>query len=472
MATPPVGTGPVTTGPVATGPVATGPVATGPVATEPVSTRCSAYDCLNEQLEQSYKSYRKLRQEGELDRCVKNHVPKPGDTKPDDMYVPHHCYTNEEKPADHTSDYLRGGVISTMATFEAFAGDLINEAAKLVKDKYKSNSHELKSINSRMSKKCIDSKPQELTPWNVLYHSWAVATCKSTCSCADCIKTKNGVYSKYLLTDLEIQQGKTIVDVMLAQGDLKFNHTIRCGTDPSKTSSIKVSKSVGDLKQSKCFICIMLRFCYGIRCVMAHGNSEKTCEKDGGALYKFPECCKTCDCDKDKCDKDKCPTCKCFKDTARLVELYNKIYKFLDELIVTDKINDDKRRVRRIPKKKDFQDLKKEYKKSLTSTEWIECVDIIDDHFPDSEVVPLPASYAYFHMLRVYHWLKNSKRAMYITYGMFERITTFIRTLAFRMYLAVAQLLIDNYKLPDGVWGVKKGNIETLITDFEDAVPY
>ena len=423
------------------------------MATAIVKTGCSAYDCLNEQLEQSYKSYRKLRQGEELDKCVKNNVPQ------HKMYVSHDIL-DEMMPAEHTSDYLRGGVISTMATFEAFVSELVKEATKLVKDKYERNPGILETINSRMSKKCRDDKPKELAPRNVLYHSWATYKCKSTCSCADCIKTNNGVYSKYLLTDKQIQQGKTIIDVMLAKGDLKFNHKIRCGgTDPSKTSSIVVSDSVDAPKQNKCFICIMLRFCYGIRCVMAHGNSDQTCKNDGGALYKFPEFCKTCE-----CDKDKCPTCKCFKETGRLVELYSKYFGKL-----TDKadIEDADRRVRRIPKKIDFQHLKTQHEHFLTDQEWYQCLEIIKDHFTDPEVDPLPASYAYFHMLRVYYWMDKDKRAMYVTYGLFERITTFIHTLSFRMYIAVAQLLIDNYGLPDGVWGVKMGNIGTLITDFE-----
>ena len=423
----------------------------------PVITGCLAYKCLNEQLKQSYKSYRKLCQDEELDKCAKNNVPRQHK-----MYVPHDIRDDEMKPAEHTSDYLRGGVISTMATFEAFVSELVNEATDLVKDKYESNpGGVLETINSRMSKICRDKELKKLAPRNVLYHSWATYKCKSTCSCADCIKTNNGVYSKYLLTDDEIQQGKTIIDVMLAQGDLKFNHKIRCGTDPSKTSSIVVSDSVGAPKQKKCFICIMLRFCYGIRCVMAHGNSDQTCKKEGGALYKFPECCRTCECNTG------CPTCKCFKDTARLVELYNKYIENCDKKKDEAHMKEADRRVRRIPKRKDFEDFQTQHADFLTAQEWNQCFTIINEHFPNPYVDPLPPSYAYFHMLRVYYWMDKDKRAMYVTYGLFERITTFIHTLSFRMYLAVAELLIDNYGLPDGVWGVKMGNIGTLITDFE-----
>ncbi len=421
------------------------------------TTGCDTYDRLDKRLRQSYTNYKKLSKDGEIAGFYKYSC----STNP--MYTRHHYYDDEMKPGDHTSDYLRGGVISTMATFEAFVGELINEATDLIADKYRGSLGVLDTINSCMSKKCRDDKPPELAPRNVLYHSWATYKCKSTCSCADCIKTNNGVYSKYLLTDLEIQQGKTIVDVMLGQGDLEFDHIIRCGTDPSKTSSIIVSESVGAPKQSKCFICIMLRFCYGIRCVMAHGNSDQTCKKNGGALYKFHECCQTCE-----CNKDTCPTCRCFKRTARLVELYNKYIENFDEKKDEADIKDADCRVRRIPQRKDFEHFKTQHEDFLTPQEWHQCFEIIAEHFSDPEENPLPASYAYFHMLRVYYWLMESKRDMYITYGMFERITKFIHTLSFRMYLAVAQLLIENYPITGcKVWGVELSNIPTKITDFK-----
>ncbi len=77
--------------------------------------------------------------------------------------------------------------------------------------------------------------------------------------------------------------------------------------------------------------------------------------------------------------------------------------------------------------------------------------EFVKKYFTNPDKKLLPIQYAFFHMLRIYYWLVESKRDMYVTYGMFERITKFIHTLAFRMYLAVAQLLIDNYGLPDRV---------------------
>ena len=60
---------------------------------------------------------------------------------------------------------------------------------------------------------------------------------------------------------------------------------------------------------------------------------------------------------------------------------------------------------------------------------------------------------------------------MYVTFGLFECITMFIHTLASRMYLAVAQLLIENFEL-DEVWGVKKdlSNREDLIQNNKNSL--
>ena len=75
---------------------------------------------------------------------------------------------------------------------------------------------------------------------------------------------------------------------------------------------------------------------------------------------------------------------------------------------------------------------------------WDEVNQLLPDSIPPD---PLPAFYAYFHMLRIYYWLVEGERGMYVTYGLFERINDFINTLAFRMNLEVKQLLIDNYEI-------------------------
>ncbi len=70
-------------------------------------------------------------------------------------------------------------------------------------------------------------------------------------------------------------------------------------------------------------------------------------------------------------------------------------------------------------------------------------------------------------MRRVYYWLKEKKRNMYITYRMLVRVNQFIHMMAYRMYLAVTQVLIRDFKLPNEFWGIKKEEIGDKISEFE-----
>ena len=452
------------------------------MATVPVKTGCSAYDDLNTRLRQSYVSYGKLiRQDGELGK-------HPG------MYVLNPDCINEEMPAEHTSDYLRGGVISAVATFEAFLGDLIKDATDLVAKKYKHENGcqnkrncELKKYNENMCKRYNQPEKQRkrLKPKGVTIHKWVMQGEDGT----------DFTYLEYLTPNAN----QSIFDVILNQGDFIFNYRI----NTPKVSQITISAENPAKQRSNlnCLICVMLRFCYGIRNVMAHGNAERTFDDDGGTLNNFTKKCNECNC-------QNCHTCECFEDTVILLTFYNSYIKQLDD----DKRKDAESRVRRIPKIEVFRSFQKipvaqrldshdtessyesynskdeesedteseappsqeNYENDLPPNihagfglDWEEYEKIFNDHFPDPEMDPLPASYAYFHMLRVYYWLVESKRNMFVTYTLFERITQFIHTLAFRMYLAVAEVLIDNCpKIGNEVWGVEKHNIGTKITRF------
>ena len=115
-------------------------MATNPVTTEPAITGCTTYDCLDKRLRQSYTNYKKLSKDGEIAGFYKYSC------STDPLYISHPRYDDEIKPGDHTSDYLRGGVISTVATFEAFIGDLINEATDLIAAE-NTNKQKLEDIN-------------------------------------------------------------------------------------------------------------------------------------------------------------------------------------------------------------------------------------------------------------------------------------------------------------------------------------
>ena len=405
--------------------------------------QCSAFVNFEREISELYKCYSDFSQTGSLGK-----------------YVDHPVYKNEKKPSDATSRYLRGGIIDTMATFEAFLGELVNEAAKHVLDdpkynhgkKHCTSDCDLEEINVAMNERHgqTEGNRPHLKPEGVPLHSWDTNNWTCVCTCSGCTKAhRPGVYPRYLLKDSQIQgeQRKSFIDALIEQGGFNFLYDIR-DNDGKQLPPTTFT--------SKCSICVMLRFSYGFRCVMAHGDSTQTYAKRG-VFNDFVERCRSCGCE------DSCPECKCFEDTAKLVDLiYNKYIKKLPEQ--EKKVAEST--VRRIPKITDIQNFRQNDNTGhLTEEEWIECERIVKDYFKYND--PLPASYAYFHILRVYHLLDINKRAMYVTYGMSERITKFIRTLSFRMYLAVAQLLIDTYGLPDGVWGVEKGNIGTLITDFE-----
>ena len=486
------------------------------MATGSVKTGCSAFDDLNEHLSQSYVSYGKLCQDEELG-------------KHPDMYESNLDCNNEMKPADHTSDYLRGGVISTMAAFEEFVGDLINEATDLVAKKYK---HEngcqnqarcsLKRRNARMCKRYSQPADQRkrLTHKDVTLHKWATYDSRED-------TTAERPYLEYLLLN---EEEDSFIDIILKQGDFSFIYKISA----HKMSRITISANPNAKQQqiSKCFICVMLRFCYGIRNVMAHGNADRTFNRDGGTLTNFTDKCDECNC-------QECRTCECFEDTVTLVKFYNH---YITQLNNKEEKKDAESKVRCIPNRYDFRlfyyqyraahgqdDTESSYESYNSRDEesenevplspgndenenyfddtessansnnddsndtnskaqsdasedlnfedpqeqkhelnWEKCFDIIDSYFKNSDKDPLPASYAYFHMIRVYYWLEESRRGMFVTYRLFERITQFIHTLSFRMYLAVAELLIDNYGLPDGVWGVEKQMIGTMIRHFQN----
>ena len=214
-------------------------------ATGSVKTGCSAFDDLNERLSQSYVSYGKLCQDGELGK-------HPG------MYVSNLDCNNEMKPAEHTSDYIRGGVISAVATFEAFFGDLINEATDLVAHAY---NHEngcpnqatcfLKIHHAKMCKRYRQPAKQRkrLKHKDVTLHKWATYD-----------QQDNAIrpYLEYLLLN---EKEDSFIDIILKQGDFSFIYKI----DAHKVSQIIVSAHPNAKQQQigKCFICVMLRFCYG-----------------------------------------------------------------------------------------------------------------------------------------------------------------------------------------------------------------
>ena len=410
-----------------------------------MATVCEAYKRLDDNLKRSCKSYGLLCQDGDLGK-------QPG------MYVDHDEY-KEKKPADHTSDYLRGGVINTVATFEAFVGDLLNEATDLVANHWDKDKKHLEGINIHMFKRCQKTKEDRQKPKDILLHNWDIKR-PCGCKCNECTKGHKGLYSKCLLKDDQLVEGTSIIDIMLGQGSLEFEHIIRHG-DVKGTSTIEIKPGTDD----KCFICIMLRFCYGIRNVMAHGNAYRTFEGEDSALKDFPRC-KLCTC------TGSCSTCDLFTKMTVFLEKYNK---YIEELPDDEEKIRVKKVVRRThPPDECFDKFKKNPQLTFfqNNAEWLRYV-TQPPPTPDSPTPPTPlhVSHAYFHLVQIYYWLVESERGMYVTFGLFERITKFIHTLASRMYLAVAELLIKNFELDD-VWEMKKdlSNREDLIRNNQESL--
>ena len=232
----------------------------------------------------------------------------------------------------------------------------------------------------------------------------------------------------------------------------------------------------------------MLRLFYGIRCIMAHGKSDKTLSE--GVLKEFPQCPKcegnltqiTLDDSKDlvhysinytkkikNLPEDKVLSQETFKELLGQYPETEEQDKHIKKKV--DAISSDADyKIGRIPKKEEFEKLKTEINEGLEEEEWNDVFKIIESHFPTTETSDkLPASFAYFHLCRVFTWVKK-KKDMYITYRLLNQ---FIHMLAFRIHIAVAEILIRKHGLPNGTWGIEieedgsAGNIDEMIEEFE-----
>ena len=204
-------------------------------------------------------------------------------------------------------------------------------------------------------------------------------------------------------------------------------------------------------------ICFMLRLFYGIRCIMAHGNATGTL--DTGVLRNFPVCPKCSGSfepvhslkgttnihDVNTCTKCQTP-CSSFVNIFDLSSLLDKCIEQQGRKLIL-------RKNRHFPRLETFesylpQDHDKERAKAIINGYDIKDIDA-------SAVVN--ENCAYFHMCRIYHWLEENQRMMYVTYRVLVRINQFILVLAFRMKVAVARMLIEKCKISE-VWNVKEEN--------------
>ena len=471
-----------------------------------------------------------------------------------------HMYKEDESgkqiPTEIVSDYFGGGIISTMAIFEAFIVDLLKEAYNIKECKKQGCSEECKKDHPERKSEISTIFKQSEGP-SVTFHCWESAydrallpeecdTQEDTQEKAQKSKQKktkklthknSPKFTDYLFRSTPEHKG---LDETFKQ--ITYTYVLKNGVYSKVKigTNRKESKDMLELKQHRqersrkrldpnefedeSTICAFLRLFYGIRCAMAHGNSETTLYEK--ILKKFPSC--------PTCDQHPGMTNIILKDSMDLVHY---LYKYMDQLdkepsdkkkIVKELITEDQpnkgqdmpydasgaanRKIGKIPKKEDFEKLKGVYAKGLEepkgseepqseepkgleepkgseepkglekpqSEEWNDVFKIIETHFADPDQQPLPVAFAFFHMCRIFFYLKKKKKNMYITYRVLVRINQFIRMLAFRMHIAVAEILIRKHELPNKTWGIrieeKKedgtisdfGNIDKKIKKFEE----
>ncbi len=439
--------------------------------------RCNAYDNLHTKLGNQCLRYRAFYQ-NELLGSI------PGMYKINEF--------GEKIPNGLVSDYFRGGIISTIAIFEAFIVDLLEEACELCTERCKLHCEYKKEAADSSkkdggkkdggkkqddTKKCkkyhiipeikkqAGNKNPQATPLTVQFHSWSseyarvlIEGKEESAQVPLQDKEIDKTFTDYLFRSFPDSAGKTNPTPITYTYIIEEQHysEVKIGT---RRRTVPFDEKLPYRRQQRKLedegaICAIFRLFYGIRCVMAHGNSEKTL--NNGNLKNFPYC--------SQCNNTT------LEDSMDLV-----IY--LEKCITNigpsegEKVDND---IRRIPTKVKFNEIKENFHNSLEEDEWTDVFKIIDKHFPTpTNDTPYTAAFAYFHMCRTLHWLRKTKSNMYITYRLLVRINQFIHMLAFRIHIAVAEILMKEHKLQNGTWGINieengnNGNIDGMIGTFE-----
>ena len=334
---------------------------------------CFAYENLDRQIGKSCHIYRKFHQAGEFGKM-------PG------MYDEENRY-GEKKPSEETSHYLRGGVINTVAVFEAFIVNLLNEACEMVifeRQKCEENCAKCKQLDYEhtVNRKNKRDGLKKLEQTNPEMQSRQQPTAKPL---------KTGIkfhewdkdYTKKMLTTDQKEKNKTFTDIMLEQGPIRYQYLLK-----GELSAVTISQREKGLTQDEkrrqriedrqrqremstqkfegeSILCAMIRLFYGIRCVMAHGDAGQTLNT--GCLKDFPEC--------SECEGSE--TQKCLEAASDLVYY---LIKYLDTL----ENEDDKKavdiKVKRNPTKEVFEEFKKKENDEKRKCQWDDAIQIIFQH--------------------------------------------------------------------------------------------
>ena len=358
-------------------------------------------------------------------------------------------------PSDDVSGFLRGGIITTMACFEACVVDLLDEARDTIlytrkkcplgwtcqdclQLKYKhvvQEQGERPGNDAATKKRLNDTRKTKPTS---LFHNW------------------NQQYTATL--------GEDFLATIFETSDIKYYYPV----NDDKISAVIIRN------KDEVVVCAMLRLFYGIRCIMGHGSATPTLN-NAGTLKDFPSC--------EKCagkqpihsiinheDEDNFQKCDDCKKPLSILENISQLSAILDECITQMGKKRVLKKSRHFPQRETFERLSDE----THGPEKKKAKSIIDKYFLDIDRINsgpgiVNENYAYFHMCRIFHWLKENERMMYVTYRVLVRINQFILVLAYRMRIAVARILMDKYKLEDGIWNVPKdeGKLKKKIEKFE-----
>ena len=389
-------------------------------------------------------------------------------------------------PSDDISAFLRGGIITTMACFEAFVVDLLDEAYGTIlykRDKCDGDCQKCEQLKydhvvikhdkpaltrdlTFVEQKLICSEQKEIqTTIKEEYcriYNTSTRGSKTDLEKISMAKQKVTIrqapskfhkwsykYSKMLLG--KDAKANDFVDEMFASGDLVYYYPV----DDYNISRVTIDNPF--------IICAMSRLCYGIRCIMAHGSAESTLSGDG-VLCDFPKCTPCVGIKQNKCSKfnqhDQSQPCadECQKSLKTLKDIH-ELSNLLDECIIQKGRRKVLKKSRHFPKLETFK---------MAGVADIKAKRIIEEYNLDEKTNnaenpggnPINQHFAYFHMFRVFHWLKENQRLMYVTYRLLLRINQFILVLAHRMRIAVARILIHKHGLDNGIWGVPKDEEE------------
>ena len=534
------------------------------------SNQCFAYKILKKQIGQQCKIYGRLHQKGDLG-SLPGMYKESEDLKDSDMI-----------PSDEVSAFLRGGIMFTMACFEGYVRDLLDEACDTIlyqrkkpclgtcedcrQLKYDHVIMDMKETtdltelfanfdDDTMIKSICSTKDQNLDlkkiaikreyertkhfrPRIDLSDDEIVNTLElsiqrkqrelegsgveqdpSALSTSESIMKNEQLLKEYVDTKKKLVRDKTKLDIdernplllhcwndkyskLLNPTDQSGQGTATQSGQGTATQSDDFVKSIiqsGDIiyyypvdddKISKVIIkdkvavCAMLRLFYGIRCIMGHGNATGTLNNPD-TLKDFPHC-KICSqktyndlhCIKihmvkqdgesiakgvgknfKECKECRTNSCSIFKNISQLSAVFDECIKQMGKKQVLKKS-------RHFPRKETLERLTDETQK-MKAESIIEQYNLDIDKEQD---IIINEKYAYFHMCRIFHWLEENKRMMYVTYRVLIRINQFILVLAYRMRIAVARILMDKYKLEDRIWNVPKNEdkLKKKIQKFEE----